>query len=672
MRDPEREIEMFRDLSIKRKLTWITTFASGVAVLLACVAFLIYDRMVFREAMLQDLSTLARMIGSSSTAALVFDHEQDALETLSALRAETRIVRAVIYRVNGSAFARYHRDGAYFAPPEPQSRTSLFAENHLDLFRPIVLDGENIGTVYLRSDLHEMRARQVRYAFAVIVFLLGSFLAVFLITSRLQGIISDPILRLAQAARSVSDHKDYSVRAVKDTEDEVGILVAAFNDMLTQIQERDAALQKVNDELETRVEARTRDLLAANEHLRQEIAERKRTESALQEREEQLRQSQKLEAVGRLAGGVAHDFNNQLAIIRGYMEMGLEDLPDTSPTYHDLLQIGDAVQRSTSLTEQLLMFSSRQPMNRRPLNLNSQVRNLQKMLGRILGEDVVIDLDLDKDIWTVNADAGNIDQVLTNLSLNARDAMPGGGALTIQTWNVEIDSDYCDLVPEAKQGRYILLSVSDEGGGMGKEVQEHLFDPFFTTKGPGKGTGLGLSVVYGIVQAHEGWITVESQVNRGSRFDIHLPAVAQNAEAIDTHYKPVSLAAFQGQGERILLVEDEFSLRQVTQRALADRGYAVEACSTATEATEAFHKAAPPFDLILSDVVLPDGRGTDLVLGFLREQPELPAILVTGYTDERGDWERVRQAGLSVLRKPVPMAFLLKYVQEALNKHADM
>jgi len=663
---------MFRDLSIKRKLTWITTFASGVAVLLACVAFLIYDRMVFREAMLQDLSTLARMIGSSSTAALVFDHEQDALETLSALRAETRIVRAVIYRVNGSAFARYHRDGAYFAPPEPQSRTSLFAENHLDLFRPIVLDGENIGTVYLRSDLHEMRARQVRYAFAVIVFLLGSFLAVFLITSRLQGIISDPILRLAQAARSVSDHKDYSVRAVKDTEDEVGILVAAFNDMLTQIQERDAALQKVNDELETRVEARTRDLLAANEHLRQEIAERKRTESALQEREEQLRQSQKLEAVGRLAGGVAHDFNNQLAIIRGYMEMGLEDLPDTSPTYHDLLQIGDAVQRSTSLTEQLLMFSSRQPMNRRPLNLNSQVRNLQKMLGRILGEDVVIDLDLDKDIWTVNADAGNIDQVLTNLSLNARDAMPGGGALTIQTWNVEIDSDYCDLVPEAKQGRYILLSVSDEGGGMGKEVQEHLFDPFFTTKGPGKGTGLGLSVVYGIVQAHEGWITVESQVNRGSRFDIHLPAVAQNAEAIDTHYKPVSLAAFQGQGERILLVEDEFSLRQVTQRALADRGYAVEACSTATEATEAFHKAAPPFDLILSDVVLPDGRGTDLVLGFLREQPELPAILVTGYTDERGDWERVRQAGLSVLRKPVPMAFLLKYVQEALNKHADM
>ena len=663
---------MFRSLSIKRKLTWITMFTSGIAVLLACVAFLIYDSILFREAMIQDLNILASVIGSNSTAALVFDHDQDAQETLFALSAEARIVRAVIYRADGSPFVRYHRDGLDFSPPEPQGRTSFFTEDHLDLFRPIVLDGEDTGTVYLRSDLHEMRDRQVRYVFAVVVFLLGSFLVVFLITSRLQGIISGPILRLARAARSVSDHKDYSVRAVRDTEDEVGFLVSAFNDMLSQIQQRDAALQEANDELETRVQARTRDLLAANEQLRQEVAERRRTEAVLQERDEQLRQAQKLEAVGRLAGGVAHDFNNQLAIIQGYMEMALEDLPETSRAYYDLLQVGEAVQRSTALAEQLLVFSSRQPMSKRPLNLNNQVRNLQKMLGRILGENIKIGLGLDKDIWTVSADAGNIDQVITNLSLNARDAMPDGGALTIQTRNVVIDPDYCDLVPEAKQGRYILLSVSDEGVGMSKEVREHLFDPFFTTKGPGKGTGLGLSVVYGIVQAHEGWITVESQENRGSRFDIHLPAVAQSAEILDTDYKPVPLAAFRGQGERILLVEDELSLRQVTQRALAGQGYAVEACSTAAEAAETFHRADPPFDLVLSDVALPDGRGTDLVLGFLRKQPDLPAILVTGYADERGDWERVHQAGLFILQKPVPMASLLKAVQKTLSKHAGV
>ena len=469
----------------------------------------------------------------------------------------------------------------------------------------------------------------------------------------------------------VTQNRDYSVRAVKTTEDEVGILIDGFNDMLSGIHDRDVALQKAKDELQLRVEERTRDLVMANEQLKKEVRERERTEAALKERDEQLRQAQKLEAIGRLAGGVAHDFNNQLAIIQGYMDMALEDVSKDFRIHQYLSQACRAIDKSTALIDQLLMFSSRQPIDKRPLEANHHVSDLQKMMGRLLGEDLEVDLDLEKELWSVLADPGNVDQVITNLFVNARDAMPNGGTLSIQTRNVEIDEAYCLQVPEASVGRYLCLKISDTGSGMNEEVRSHLFEPFFSTKEPGKGTGLGLSVVYGILQSHDGWITVESEVGVGSSFAIYLPAVDMLAERSGSSYKAVSLETYRGNGERVLLVEDEPDLKEMTRRALVEQGYRVEACGTLAEANEAFESSEDEFDIVLSDVVLPDGRGPDLVMDLVERQSDLAALLVTGYTDERGDWQRVRSAGFELLKKPMPMAFLLEHLRSAIDRRED-
>ncbi|MSS71606.1 MAG: response regulator [Candidatus Latescibacteria bacterium] len=426
------------------------------------------------------------------------------------------------------------------------------------------------------------------------------------------------------------------------------------------------ALRNAKDDLEMRVQERTASLTKANEQLTQEIAEHRRTEKALKEQEEQLRHAQKMEAIGRLAGGMAHDFNNQLAVIKGYVDLLLDPLPEGSTTRDDLLKIRKAVQRSAALTERLLVFSSKQQMELRPLDLNRQASEIQKMLARLLDENVVIALDLEEDLRTVNADPTNIDQIFANLAINARDAMREGGTLIFQTRNVVIDEASCERVPGARPGPFVRLSVSDTGTGMSEEVRSHLFEPFFTTKGPGKGTGLGLSIVYGIVQAHKGWITVETRLGQGSRFEIFLPVVEKGEEVVHREEEPASLARFRGSKERILLVEDDLMVRDMIEQALKQKGYNVRVCATVSEGMDIFQEAT--FDLVLSDVMLPDGRGTDLVFRLRRAQPSLAGLFITGHTDERADWEQIRRVGLSVLLKPFGVDSLLEQVDQALQK----
>jgi len=370
--------------------------------------------------------------------------------------------------------------------------------------------------------------------------------------------------------------------------------------------------------------------------------------------------------VGRLAGGVAHDFNNLLTVMRGYTDLALQSLEAAHPARYDLGQIQAAAQRAANLTRQLLLFSRRLPMEMKEVRLDESVHNMLKMLQRLIGEDVRVVAETPAGAWPVLADAGQIEQVLMNLAVNARDAMPTGGQLTIRLDNVTLDAVAAEATPEARAGRFTRLTVADSGVGMSAEILSHIFEPFFTTKGVGHGTGLGLSVVYSIVKQHDGWVTVRSAPGQGTTFEIFLPAQA-SAPAARTGEAALSWEALRGSGQRILLVEDDVEVRAIAARTLRDYGYAVTEAGDVAEALTAFEEAPSSYHLVLSDVVLPGAlTGLDLADDLRRRAPALPIILASGYLDDRAPWKVLRQKGYPFLQKPYDPEKLLRAVKDLL------
>jgi two-component system, cell cycle sensor histidine kinase and response regulator CckA len=393
--------------------------------------------------------------------------------------------------------------------------------------------------------------------------------------------------------------------------------------------------------------------------IKQDITARKRIE-------EQFRQAQKMEAVGRLAGGVAHDFNNNLLVIFGYCGMIIGRLPEDDPTRHDLLEIQKAAERAAGLTRQLLAFSRRQMLTPSVLDLNAVIGNTEKMLRRLIGEDIELVTRLAPDLRHIKADTGNMEQVLMNLAVNARDAMPKGGRITLATGNVTVDEAAAAAVPDARAGEFIRLTVSDTGDGMTKEVLARIFEPFFTTKGT-KGTGLGLSVIYGIVQQHEGWITVASETGKGTAFEIYLPAHIAAGDKADGAGEKAD-AAPRGHGERILILEDEPALCRLAERFIKNAGYGVTAVESAAAAGAAFEQAGGQFDLLFTDVVLPDGNGFDLAGEFGARNPAMKILVTSGYTDDRSRWGDTQARNFHYLQKPYTPDRLLKLVREILDE----
>jgi PAS domain S-box-containing protein len=385
--------------------------------------------------------------------------------------------------------------------------------------------------------------------------------------------------------------------------------------------------------------------------------------------EESLRQSQKMEAIGQLAGGVAHDFNNILTVIMGYGDFLSDKIPKDDPMHNDLTEIKRASERAASLTHQLLAFSRKQVLSPKILDLNTVVGNLEKMLGRLIGEDIDLAFFPGKDLYQVWADQGQIEQVLMNLVVNARDAMPAGGKITIETANVELDEIYARTHGQVRPGPHAVLILSDTGTGMDQETQSRVFEPFFTTKEVGKGTGLGLATVYGIIKQSGGNIWVYSELGKGTTFKIYLPQIDQNE--VPNARPDLSDESLTGT-ETILLVEDESSLRDLAFAILVKRGYTVLEASNGEDAILACAKYNDPIHLLLTDVVMPLMNGRELAEKLQPRRPDMKVLFMSGYTDEAIVRHGVLDSANAFLQKPFTPESLAKKVREILNGPAQV
>src|SRR5438132_875323 len=382
--------------------------------------------------------------------------------------------------------------------------------------------------------------------------------------------------------------------------------------------------------------------------------------------EQQLRQAQKMEAVGRLAGGIAHDFNNILTAITGYADLLLEDLAATDPRRQDADEIHKAADRAAGLTRQLLACSRQQVLQPTVLEVNTLVSDLEKMLRRLLGEDVELSTRLAPTTGRVKADPGQLEQVVMNLAVNARDAMPNGGKLTLETANVDLDGAYAADHYPARAGPFVMLAVSDTGIGMSEETQAHMFEPFFTTKEKGKGTGLGLATVYGIIKQSGGFIWVYSEVGHGTTFKLYLPRVEELAERAAA---PAQARTRPARGtETILVVEDEAPVRNVARQVLERHGYSVLEAPSAEAALDIATRYSGTIHLLLTDVVMPGLNGRELASRLADLRPDARVIFMSGYTDDAVTRHGVLEPGSAYVQKPFTPDAIARRVREVLDQ----
>jgi PAS domain S-box-containing protein len=392
-----------------------------------------------------------------------------------------------------------------------------------------------------------------------------------------------------------------------------------------------------------------------------DVSEREAAETARRDLEQNLRQAQKMEAVGRLAGGIAHDFSNLLAVILGYSDLLVRDLPSGNPRVRESAEgIVEAAHRAVGVTRQLLTLSRKKLLRPEVLSLNRVVQDLGKLLARAIGERIELSTRLEEGLWPVIADADQLAQVLLNLAVNARDAMPDGGPLAVVTANVELADAASDLGLPA--GRYVVLEVKDGGCGMTEDVRARIFEPFFTTKETG--TGLGLATVYGIVRQAGGAIRVESRPGAGSTFTVHLPAADERTARVAL---PVAASAPRGLGETVVLAEDEDQLRVLLGRVLAGSGYQVIAGRNGAEALEAARARGGRVDVLLTDVVMPRMTGTELAAALTGEQPGVKVLFMTGHTDDAGLLGRFAAGEAEVIQKPFTSEALLTHLRRLLG-----
>jgi signal transduction histidine kinase/CheY-like chemotaxis protein len=397
-----------------------------------------------------------------------------------------------------------------------------------------------------------------------------------------------------------------------------------------------------------------------------DITERKKAEDETRRLQAQLTQSQKMEAVGRLAGGVAHDFNNLLTVINGHAHLLLGTAGLPADAREGLELISEAGESAAALTRQLLAFSRKQMLQPKLLDLNALVGNMNRMLTRVIGEDVKLKTRLGEGLWRVRIDPGQVEQVIMNLVVNSRDAMPEGGAVTIETGNVVLDEAYARSHPDAQPGQYVMLAVSDSGAGMDAETQKRIFEPFFSTKGP-RGTGLGLSTVYGIVRQSGGHVSVYSERGMGATFKVYLPRRAGEDEAEEVAAQRLPAASL---GETVLVAEDSDGVRHLVRQVLGQVGYRVLEARDGDEAVRLAGQHPGPIHLLITDVVMP-GQGGRVAAERLKElRPGMQVIYMSGYTEDAILTKSVLESGADFLEKPFTPAALQEKVRDVLGRGA--
>jgi PAS domain S-box-containing protein len=764
--------------SIRHRTLATLMGTAGAGILAASLVFFVFLVRNSHQTAQQDLGSLSTVLAYNVTPMLIFEDAGPAAKLLEGLRQRSDISRACILRGDGTILAAYSRNGLALDDLAAHRIQDGLDERagRLVAGSPVrSTDGHVLGSLVLESDLGSFH-RQVRWAalalaFAIVIIGVG----LLLLSLRLQHALTDPLLKLADLAASISGKKDFGLRAERQKTRELDILANSFNSMLDKIQEQDrdlgVHLDQLARELQERKQAeaalreserKTRAIfdlsfgligllspegvllevnktalefagvsaeevvgrflwqgpwwahsLAEQERLRsaiqraargeilryetthlaldgtthfvdfslkpilneegvvtllipegRDITERKQAETAKGHLQDQLLQSQKMEVVGRLAGGVAHDFNNMLGVIMGRADLALTRVQPGDPIVDSLHEIQKAAERSADLTRQLLAFARKQTVSPRTLDLNDTVEGMLKMLRRLLGEDIDLVWKPLPGLWPICMDPTQIDQLLANLCVNARDAIQGVGRICIETGHATADAEYCAAHFGARPGDYVLLSVRDDGCGMTPEVLEHIFEPFYTTKALGKGTGLGLATVYGIVQQNEGFIRVRTEPGQGSTFQIHLPRAAAVAQPERLEQAKVLQ---RGRGETLLIVEDDESLCAFTREALESLGYRVLVAGTPEEALRFTKADLEEVPLLITDVVMPGMNGRDLAERICQQRPGLKCLFVSGYTADIIANQGVLLEGIAFLQKPYSIRELASRVREMLQ-----
>jgi len=791
---------------------------SCVALVLACTSFFVYDLITFRNEIVEGLSILADIIGSNSTAALMFNDPDSAADIMAALTAKRSVIYACIYDAEGKIFTQHrlkdvNRD---FDLPKDFKRSHRFVNGGLDVVKPIILDGETLGRVYLHSDLEELRSRFRSYVIIMALILAASMLIAFILSSKLQKVISTPILDLARTARTISTGKDYSIRAMQQRgrNDEIGSLFEGFNEMLGQIERRDASLQEARAILEQRVNERTEELQTTVKELERsrqaalsvmedasaarddaerekdrieamlksigdgvlvvdlkqrivlinsaaekitgwtneeavgrnaeevfniiseetrekvesplitvfaensivqltsptilirkggrevpisdsgapimdkdgrimgailvfrDVSDKKKGEKEKEDLQSQLFQSQKMESIGLLAGGIAHDFNNLLQGILGYTSMIKERIDSDDDNYPHLSLIEVAAERAADLTQQLLSFARKGKYNIVSIDAKTIVDNVIGLTQRTFDKNIEIVKTFDTDLHSIPGDRGQVHQALMNVCINAREAMPKGGTLSVSARNLLIDETNRDEYRKASPGEYVVFTIRDNGVGMDQETLGRIFEPFFTTRLPGKGTGLGLAMVFGVAQNHGGFVDVTSEKDKGSTFRLFFPAeeapqkketvnVEQERKAID--YSPKKIQA-DSQERTILIIDDEEIVGYLARDMLQMMGHKTLNASNGREGVDIYKERWKEIDLVILDMIMPKMGGLEAFRGLKKINPDVKVIVSSGYEEDERFQEIMREGALSYLKKPFVMKRLADAVREALGE----